>query len=84
MTDARGHRIPARLRAEGAFLQILVDDQEANYPVAVAPIFKQACPKKSNNGAGDRLGRCVEISENTVVVGASHEAGMHWGEWNPE
>ena len=73
VTDAKGCRVPARLEGKRDTVRIVIDDQEAVYPLTVDPLIQQAYLKASNTGAGDQFGYSVAISGDTVVVGAYTE-----------
>jgi hypothetical protein len=65
VTDARGRRLPARMRVEGNKLRLLLEDRMAVYPILVDPIAQQAYLKASNTDANDRFGYSVAISPVT-------------------
>ena len=73
-TDARGHKLPARLHTAGGQLRIAVDDHGAVYPITIDPFFQSARLSGADVGAGDQLGSTVAISGDTVVVGAPNSA----------
>jgi len=77
--DARGRRVPARFKTQGASVRILMDDAEAQYPLTVDPIAQQAYLKASNSGGYDRFGFSVAMSGDTVVVGALYEDSSNTG-----
>jgi hypothetical protein len=73
VTDAAGQVIPARFAAMGQTLQILVDDQQATYPLTIDPLVQQAYLKAPYADAGDYFGYSVAIDGDTMVVGAFRE-----------
>ncbi len=52
VTDAAGQVIPARFAVMGQTLQILVDDQQATYPLTIDPLVQQAYLKAPLRGCG--------------------------------
>ncbi|MFO0973781.1 MAG: thrombospondin type 3 repeat-containing protein [Phycisphaerae bacterium] len=52
---------------------IVVDDENAAYPITIDPIAQQAYLKASNPGITDAFGESVAVSGDTVVVGARWE-----------
>jgi hypothetical protein len=54
--DSGGRDLGARFLAEGTSIRVVVDDQEARYPVMIDPIASQAYLKAAASGAGDRFG----------------------------
>jgi hypothetical protein len=83
--DATGRQLPAHLeildfgsRISDRFhnpqfkISIVVDDTDALYPLAIDPLVTSQVAKltASDGAAGDRFGRSVAISGDTVVVGS--------------
>ena len=79
VSDADGHRLPARFGAERKGVRLVVDDRGARYPITVDPIAQQAYVKASNTGNGDYFGIWVAVSGDTVVVGATGELSSATG-----
>jgi len=74
--DATGRDLAVRFVQSGAgHIAIEVDERNAVYPVTIDPIAQQARMKADNAGNNDVFGTSVAVSGNTVVVGASQEAG---------
>ncbi|MEP2775662.1 MAG: PKD domain-containing protein [Luteolibacter sp.] len=72
--DADGVILASRFKqlSDDSF-SIVIDEDNARYPVTIDPIAQQAFLKASNTGAGDNFGRSVAVSGDTVVVGAPFE-----------
>ena len=70
--DARGAELPAWFEAASTpqSFCIIVNDEDAHYPLTIDPVAQQAYLKASNTGANDQFGWSVAISGDTVVVGA--------------
>jgi hypothetical protein len=71
--DARGTLLDARFTGEGAALRLVVDDRAAQYPITIDPIAQQAFLKASNPGQFDGFGQSLDLSGDTLVVGAPNE-----------
>lgn len=71
--DARGVLLDAHFTAEGASLRLVVDDRTASYPITIDPIAQQAYLKASNAGQRDEFGTSIDLSGDTLVVGAPKE-----------
>jgi hypothetical protein len=72
--DAEGRQLPARMTVEGQTIRLVVEDEEAVYPVSVDPIvwvFQQKLTA-SDAAAQDYFGVSVAIAGDTAVVGASY------------
>ena len=54
-------------------IRIAVREEKARYPLTIDPAIQSAYLKASNTGGGDRFGRAIAISGDTVVVGAPGE-----------
>lgn len=74
--DASGRDLAVRFaESNPGHITIEVDERNAVYPVTIDPIAQQARMKADNAGNNDGFGVSVAVSGNTVVVGASQEAG---------
>lgn len=72
--DADGQFLASRFEpGEAGRVVLVVDDQEARYPVTIDPIAQQAFLKAGNAGEGDTFGVSVAVSGDTIVVGAPFE-----------
>ncbi|WP_264486864.1 hypothetical protein [Luteolibacter arcticus] len=72
--DADGKTLSVRFEQAGSKqLRIVVEDQQARYPVTIDPVAQQAYLKASNTNPGDFFGWDVDISGDTVVIGAFDE-----------
>ncbi len=77
VTDARGHRLPARLSAEGRSLRITITDAHARYPLTVDPLVwviqRVMAPQPT---PGDGFGTSVVLSHSgtTAIVGGGNHA----------
>jgi trimeric autotransporter adhesin len=79
VVDARGSRVPAWLEGAGSSVKVVMNDQQAVYPLTIDPLVQQAYLKASNTGAGDEFGYSVAISGDMVVVGARSESSNATG-----
>jgi len=78
--DANGKALPARFEAGGQrTLRLMVDEQDARYPLTIDPLAQQAYVKASNTGAGDLFGLTVAVSGDTLVSGAELEGSAATG-----
>jgi trimeric autotransporter adhesin len=70
-TDARGHKLLARLEVTANRLRLRIDDAGAEYPLTVDPLVQAA--ELTDGATNDRLGESVDTSSDgsTVVVGAA-------------
>ena len=85
--DAQGKTIPAQMQLAGNTLSLLVNDQQAQYPLTIDPSFtQQDYLEASITDNNDRFGHSVAISGDTLVVGAyledSESKGIGGGESN--
>jgi len=72
--DATGRELPAQMQLAADRLSLLIDDQDASYPLTIDPTFQQqAYLKASNTGASDSFGISVALAGDTLVVGAFQE-----------
>jgi len=80
--DAAGTSVPVRFAQAtpaGSPLCVVVDDTAAIYPLTIDPVAQQTYLKASNAAASNGFGRCVAVSGDTVVVGATGEASNATG-----
>lgn len=80
--DADGQALAVRFEpaAEGTgFIRVAVEEAGARYPVTVDPVAQQAYLKASNTDAGDEFGAAVDISGDTIVIGAPSESSSASG-----
>jgi hypothetical protein len=69
--DALGHPIPAHLEARNNEIRLVVDDEQAHYPLTVDPSWTQQQELTAADGAtNDNFGTSVAISGPTAVIGA--------------
>lgn len=69
--DADGRSLPARMKLRGRELELVVDDRAARYPVEIDPLLTtETKVVMKNPGSFSQLGRSVDISGDTAVVGA--------------
>ncbi len=71
--DADGRAVGGSFAVGADGLRLSVDDRGARYPLTIDPVVQQAYLKASNTDAGDRFGRAVAISGDTIVVGSPDE-----------
>ncbi len=72
--DAQGKTIPAQMQLAGNTLSLLVNNQQAQYPLTIDPSFtQQDYLEASITDNNDRFGHSVAISGDTLVVGAYFE-----------
>lgn len=72
--DAKGDEVPARFDSlSDGRLRLTVDDGDASYPLTIDPVAQQAYLKASNTQANDFFSWSVDISGDTIVVGAPEE-----------
>lgn len=69
--DADGNILAARFEAAGeSSIRLLVEEQNARYPITIDPVAQQAYLKASDPDTGKNFGAAVAISGDTVAVGA--------------
>jgi len=72
--DADGKILPSRFEAVGGQrVRLLVEDRAARYPITIDPIARQAYLKAGNTESQDYFGVAVDVSGDTVVIGAYGE-----------
>jgi uncharacterized repeat protein (TIGR01451 family) len=70
--DAGGRVLPSRLQVRGREIRLLVEDQDAQYPLVVDPTWTQQQQLTASDATAlDQFGTAVSISGNTAVVGAN-------------
>jgi len=75
--DARGTRVPARMRMSGALVSLVVDDDGARYPLVIDPLItaQEASLRASDGAAQDDFGSAVALSADATraVVGVPRD-----------
>ena len=72
--DATGRELPARMHLAANGLSLLIEDQDARYPLTIDPtLTQQAYVKASNTGTGDQFGTFIALDGQTLAVGAANE-----------
>lgn len=76
-SDARGHRLPARLALAPHQVMLRIDARGARYPLRIDPFIRQAQLTGSDGYPGDNC--CsVAVSGNTIVAGSPlHQVGSN-------
>lgn len=70
VVDSKGMSLPSKLIAMGENLSILIDDQNATYPITIDPWFQQAKLTPNDGVLDDQFTRALAISGNTAIIGA--------------
>ena len=70
--DARGRAVAGRMEVQERQVRLVVEDQNAEYPLVVDPLAwtQQAELMALGGAAGDEFGTSVSVSGDTAVVGA--------------
>jgi hypothetical protein len=69
--DAGGRILASRLEERGREIRLIVEDESAEYPLAVDPLWTQQQELTASDGAAyDALGSSVSVCGNTAVIGA--------------
>ena len=72
--DAQGRVIPSHMEVNGHEIRLIVEDQDAVYPLVVDPLFTQQQILSASGGvAGDNFGWSVSVSGDTAVIGAPYQ-----------
>jgi hypothetical protein len=78
--DSSRRELPAHLEVRDQYLTVMVDDQNAIYPVTIDPLITNQEAKLSQSASGDgaasdNFGRAVSVSGdgNTAVVGVCYD-----------
>jgi len=75
--DASGKEIVSSMKVKGRELWLEVEDESAEYPIEIAPLFTEVAQVQkltaSDGAAGDSFGFSVSIDCDTVVVGANSD-----------
>lgn len=71
--DASGRRLHARLAIESAMLRLIVDDQDATYPVVIDPLVwrEKAELNASDASVDSQFGQAIAVDGTTAVIGSS-------------
>ncbi len=72
VVDANGKSLPAQITAEGTNLNILVDDQNAAYPIMIDPWFQRAKLTPDDGAIDDKFGNTLAIYDNTALIGSPY------------
>ena len=78
--DSSGRTLAAHMEtdANGKRIQLVVNDQDAVYPIVIDPfMWTHTRLFASDGGKGDYFGNSVAISGNTAVVGAVHDSYLN-------
>ena len=68
--DATGRELASRMEVKGNELALVVNDENAVWPLTIDPTLTQQTQLVASNGAGfDHLGAAVAINGDTAVVG---------------
>ncbi len=69
--DALGRILPSRLEVRGREIRLIVEDERAEYPLAIDPLWTQQQKLTASDGAAnDVFGATVSVSGDTAVIGA--------------
>ena len=78
--DATGKALAVHFEQEDKQLDLVINDQDAQYPLTIDPSFGQAAYlKASNTQASDSFGSRIAVSGETVVICAIGEASNATG-----
>ncbi len=77
--DNSGLEMSARFKATELGLLLTVDDGDAEYPLLIDPVVQQTYLKASNPNHGDKFGQSIDVSGDTIVVGAGSEDSQATG-----
>lgn len=81
--DATGRELQARMLLTENRLNLLIEDQDARYPLTIDPTLEQqAFLMASNAQTGDQFGQTIDLDLDTLVVGAYNEDGPDDGTQN--
>ena len=74
--DARGRVLPSRLEVRGREIRLIVEDESAEYPLVIDPVWTQQQELTASDGAAsDWFGNSVSVSGDTAVIGAYRKNG---------
>ena len=78
-TDSRGHALPARLEVAGHEIRLVVEDDQAQYPLVIDPTWTQQAELTAADGlSNDNFGTSVAVSGPVAVIGSPyHTVGSH-------
>jgi hypothetical protein len=69
--DSRGRDLAADMRVDGRKVMLMVDDQQATYPLSIDPTFTFQQELTASDGqGGDEFASSVSISGDTALIGA--------------
>jgi hypothetical protein len=69
--DACGRIFPSRLELRGHEIRLIVEDHDAQYPLAVDPTWTQQQELTASDGSvNDQFGESISVSGDTAVIGA--------------
>ena len=69
MEDAAGEELPACFQVDGQFLHILVNDQDAVYPITVDPLVTGTAWTMESDQAGSLFGTSVAVAGDVNADG---------------
>lgn len=68
--DSRGKEMATYMRVDGRKVMLMVDDQQATYPLSIDPTFASPQQLTASDGqTADFFGTSISISGNTALVG---------------
>lgn len=71
--DANGTILPAHIETANDAMYVVVDDQNAQYPVTIDPVWTQQTKLIASDGANsDQFGFSVSVSGDLAVIGAPY------------
>jgi cysteine-rich repeat protein len=79
VVDARGQRLAARLAVARDWIDVVVDDRNAEYPVHIDPLATTATPVLSGENQGDRFGYSVASAGDVNGDGHADVLVGAWG-----
>ena len=68
--DAKGNVLASRMAADGKEITLIVDDQDAIYPIVIDPFIQTKKLLASDGEANNWFGGSVAISGDTAIVAA--------------
>lgn len=74
--DAEGRELPSHMKLRGREILLVVDDEQAIYPLTIDPILSQQTKLTANDGAADdEFGYSVAINGSTAIIGSPFADG---------